>query len=62
MWLPAPLYETLPYLYLTVGATAVLMTKDPLGWFCGSVLIFTGIAIRRTRRLRRQPIVGSRLE
>ena len=61
MWLPALIYELLPYLYLGIGSASILMTDEPLGWFCGGLLLVVGLAIRRTRRVCRAPIIGSRL-
>lgn len=61
MRLPALIYELLPYLYLGIGSAGILMTGEPLGWFCGGLLLVVGLGIRRTRRVCREPIIGSRL-
>jgi hypothetical protein len=62
MWIPGPIYEALPYLYIAVGLTAVLALEHPLAWFCGGVLAVVGTLIAAMRRSNRNPIIGSRLK
>jgi hypothetical protein len=54
MWIPTPLYESLPYAYVTAGSIAALSVNNLLAWISGSVLITLGsltwIARRENRR------------
>ena len=61
MWVPAPLYEALPCLYIFIGTAALFLTDEAFGWFLGAILIVAGALSWITRRANREPIIGSTL-
>jgi hypothetical protein len=63
MWIPTPLYESLPYAYVTAGSIAALSVNNLLAWVWGGVLITLGSLIwiaRRENRREADPTAGSR--
>jgi hypothetical protein len=62
VWIPGPLSEAFPYLYIIIGLVARLAIHHPLARFCTGLLVTAGIAIARARRASRHPIIGSKLE
>ena len=61
MWIPAPIYETLPYAYIGAGVLGILAIGDLLAWFLGGVLATVGVLVIICRRTHREPVIGSRL-
>jgi hypothetical protein len=64
MWIPAPLHETLPYLYVAVGGLTVAMVNNLLAWICGGFLVFIGsilwLALPMPRRFCLTSLLGER--
>ena len=54
MWIPTPLYESLPYAYVTAGGIAALSVNNLLAWISGGVLITLGSLIWIARRQHRR--------
>ncbi len=61
MWIPAPVYEILPYAYIGVGVLGILAVGDLLAWFLGGVLATVGVLVVICRRSHREPVIGSRI-
>lgn len=49
IYLPTPVYEILPYLYLLVGILAVFNTDPIYGRIAGVLLALVGLVIYRMR-------------
>jgi hypothetical protein len=63
MWIPTPLYEGLPYAYVTAGSIAALSVNNLLAWVSGGILISLGSLIwiaRHQHRREADPTAGSR--
>ncbi len=53
MWIPAPVYASLPYAYILVGSTAAVSVNNLLAWLSGGFLIAVGSLIWLARRRNR---------
>jgi hypothetical protein len=53
MWIPAPVYASLPYAYVLVGSVAAVSVNNLLAWISGGFLIAVGSLIWLARRSNR---------
>ena len=54
MFLPSPVYETLPALYITGGVAAITTIDSTVATLSGATLGFAGLLIYSLRRKYRQ--------
>jgi len=45
MWKPDWLYESMPYIYMVTGISAMLYFDIPIGYWSGALLIFAAVLI-----------------
>jgi hypothetical protein len=50
MWLPGPLYEALPYLYLVASVAAILSLNSFFALVSGCLFAVAGVWVWRLRR------------